>query len=367
MKKACSRTLPFLLCLSCGALRAHLLCAQEASSGFDVRATLTAQVAASNELTRAPRSGSPVILGARSIVYPTWKINDNWFVTGAMQFATRPFFFEDFSTTGYGAKGNLLQGTLNYSRISSKGSVLVRVGVMSTTFGSFMLRYDDADNPLVNMPIEYGYYYSPVSILGIAGAEVDTTIDKVDARLQFANSSPANPRSIFASDQYGNWAGGAGYTIFQGFRVGLSAYRGPYLDRKSEYFFPGEANPNTLPATAFGLDVNWAYGHTSAMGEIQRFVMPYKAIPTFRESAGYGELKQVLSPRWYIAVRNGFASTSATGNQQTLETAAGFRPGRFQLIKIGYEYEHNSTGANHNDNTLAIQFITTLHRSVGLE
>lgn len=53
--------------------------------------------------------------------------------------------------------------------------------------------------------------------------------------------------------------------------------------------------------------------------------------------------------------------------QQTLETATGFRPNRFQLIKIGYEYEHYSVGAEHNDNTLAIQFITTLHRSVGRE
>ena len=203
--------------------------------------------------------------------------------------------------------------------------------------------------------------------LPISGAQVDATRGKVDARLQFANSSPTNPRSVFARDQYGNWAGGAGYTIRQGFRVGVSGYRGPYLSRDDRYFFPGEANPNTLPAYALGLDVNWVRGHTSVQGEVQQFVMPYKAIPTFREAAGYGELKQVLSPRWYIAARNGYSTNSASGNQQTLEAAAGFRPDRFQLIKIGYEYEHYSTGADRNDNALAIQFITTLHRSVGRE
>jgi hypothetical protein len=365
MKRAYSNML--LRCLMFGALNAQFLAAQEASSGFDLRATLTAQAVASNELTEEPRSGSPMILGSRAVIYPTWKINDNWFVTGALQFATRPYFYEDLSTTGYGAKGNVLQSTLNYSRVSQKGSILVRAGEMSTAFGSFMLRYDDTDNAFVDLPIGYGYYYSPVSILGVAGAQVDATKGKWDARLQFANSSPANPRSLFGPDQYGNWAGGAGFTIRQGFRVGVSAYRGPYLDRKYPYFFPGEANPSRLPAKALGLDVNWAHGHTSVQGELQTFVMPYRAIPTFRETAGYGEIKQVLNARWYLAVRPGFSSANASGDQQTLETAAGFRPNRLQLIKVGYEYEHYSTGTQRDDNTLAFQLVTTLHKSVGRE
>jgi hypothetical protein len=357
----------FLLCLASGVLAAQCLAAQEASSGLDLRATLTAQAVVSNELTEEPRSGAPVAVGSRSVLYPTLKFNEHWFITGALQLATRPYFYEDLSTPGYGAKGTVLQSTLNYSRVFHNGSVLVRAGEMSTAFGSFMLRYDDADNPLVDLPIEYGYYYAPVSILGVAGAQIDATRGKVDARLQFANSSPTNPRSVFARDQYGNWAGGAGYTIRQGFRVGVSGYRGPYLSRDYEYFLPGEANPNTLPASAVGIDVNWAHGHTSVQGEVQKFVMPYTAVPTFRETAGYGELKQVLSPRWYVAARNGYSTNSASGNQQTLETAVGFRPNRLQLIKIGYEYEHYSTGADPNDNTLAVQFITTLHRSVSRE
>ena len=45
-------------------------------------------------------------------------------------------------------KGIVLQSTLNYSHVSHKGSILVRVGEMSTAFGSFMLRYDDTDNAL---------------------------------------------------------------------------------------------------------------------------------------------------------------------------------------------------------------------------
>ena len=343
------------------------LSAQEASSGFDLRATLTAQAVASNELTDEPRSWSPMILGGRTLVYPTWKINENWFVSGALQAATRPYFYSDFSTQGYGAKGTVLQSTLNYSRVGRNGSLVVRVGEMSTAFGFFMLHYDDAENALVDLPIEYGYYYSPISILGVAGAQIDATRGKWDTRVQFTNSSPANPRNLFAHDQYGNWAGGAGCTIRQGFRVGVSGYRGPYLDRKYQYYFPGEANPSKLSATGLGLEVNWAHGHTSAQGELQKFAMPYQAIPTFRESAGYFEVRQVLSPRWYIAARNGYSSANASGNVQCLENAVGFRVNRVQLIKVAYEYEHYGTGTQHNDNALAIQFVTTLHKSAARE
>ncbi len=360
-----------LSCVLWGLLAApflpQVLSAQEAASGFDLRATLTGQGVASNDLTEAPRSGSPVSAGFRGVAYPTWKISDNWTVTGAFQLYTRPYFYSDLSTPGYGAKGDILQASLNYSRVSSKGSLLFRAGELSTAFGSFLLRYDDADNWVVDLPPEYGYYYSLVSTLPVAGAQIDATRGKWDGRVQFANSSPANPRSLFAHDQYGNWAGGAGYTIRQGFRVGVSAYRGPYLDRQYAYFFPGEENPNKLPARAAGVDAGWARGHSSAQGEVQKFVMPYTVIPTFRELAAYGEFRQVLTPRWFVAGRVGYTSSKAGGKSTSYETAAGYRPDRFQLIKIDYEYESYSSGKDPNDKIFAVQVITMFHRSAGRE
>ena len=344
-----------------GLLCPWILAAQEANSGFDLRATLSGQFAASNVLTKAPRSGAPATAGFRSVMYPTWKINGNWTATGVWQFATRPYFYEDFSTTGYGANGNLLQASLNYSRISDQGSLLIRAGQLQTVFGSFPLFYDDSENALVDLPIDYGYYGSPVSLYGIAGAQIDGTRAKWDGRAQFANSSPANPRSLFARDQYGNWAGGGGYTIRQGLRVGVSAYRGPYLDRQSPYWVHGEANPNTLPAHALGLDARWAYGHWNVQGEFQGFVFPYTVIPTYRGKGGYAELKRVLNPRWYVAARDGESTSKAAGNAQCFEGAAGFRPGRLELVKVSYELEHYSTGSVRNENTLAIQFVTSFH------
>jgi hypothetical protein len=354
------RSFAILACLAA----AQLIPAQEATSGVDLRGTWTAQAVGSNQLTEQPRSGSAMILGSRAVAYPTIKFNENWFLTGALQLVTRPYFYDDLSTTGYGAKGSVLQATVNYSRVSSRGSLLARAGEMSSAFGSFLLRYDDADNALIDFPAGYGYYYAPVSFLGVAGAQVDAARGKWDGRLQFANSSPANPRSIFAHDQYGNWAGGGGYTIRQGLRVGVSGYRGPYLDRGYAFFFPGEAKPSSLPAHAVGMDANWAHGHTSSYMELQRFTMPYKAIPNFHVSVAYGEVKQVLSPRWSLAGRYSYACDSAQGASNTYEGAVGFRADRWQLLKVGYEEKHYRSAAESFDHTVGIQFITTFHKSV---
>lgn len=337
--------------------------AQEASSGINIRANVSAQLVASNKPTQNPRDGSPVVLGSRTTIYPTIKLSDRWFAAGAMQIASRPYFYQDLSTPGFGAKGNLLQATLNYSRVSNSRSLLARAGEMPSAFGAFLLRYDDTENPLVDVPPAYGYYYVPISFQAVAGAQVDATAGKFDGRIQFANSSPANPRSIFSHDQYGNWAGGGGFTIRQGLRVGVSGYRGPYLDRHYAYYFPGEAAPSKLRAHGIGVDAGWERSHTRVYIEGQKFVMPYSLFPNFRESTAYGEVRQVLTPRWFIAGRFGYTSSNVSGKLYSIETGGAFRPNRLQLVKFAYEEQLPVSGFTSSNHTLGIQFITTLQRS----
>src|ERR1700722_8887479 len=78
--------------------------AQEAASGFDLRATITGEGVYSSELSEPPRSGSDFTAGARLLLYPTWKLNTHWTVTAAIQGITRPYYYTDFSTQGYGIK-----------------------------------------------------------------------------------------------------------------------------------------------------------------------------------------------------------------------------------------------------------------------
>jgi hypothetical protein len=93
-----------------------------------------------------------------------------------------------------------------------------------------------------------------------------------------------------------NWTAGAGYTIRQGLRVGVSAFRGPYSD-------PANLNvvENHWMAAGLGADVAWGIGHWNFQGEGQRFQGPFETIPPFTREAGYAEVSRTLGPHWYAA------------------------------------------------------------------
>jgi hypothetical protein len=332
--------------------------AQEAASGLEVRANISTAAIVSSQLDDPPRSGAPVTAGLRAMVYPTWKLNGSWAISGAVQIHTRPYFTEEFLTQGKGVRSDVLQLHLSYSRFWKNNSVVIRAGQLSSAFGSFLLRYDDADNPLVDMPLTYGYYYKPITTYALTGAQADVTIGRVDLRVQLANSSPTNRRSLFDSDQYGNWASGVGYTVFQGLRIGASGFRGPYLHRQHPYYFAGEAPPRELAASAVGVEAEWVRGYWSARGEVQRFRLPYRAIPTYTQKAWYAEARRMLHPRLYVAMRTGYLGASVGGDCRAHEFAAGFRPNRHQLIKIGYQVPQQHGGRI--GKTFTVQVVTTL-------
>jgi len=334
------------------------LAGQEADSGIDVRATVSGEAIYAHELTESPRNGTPLDAAFRAVVYPVIKLDEHWTVTGAVQFSSNPYFTEDFTVPGHGVRTRILRANLGYSRFWKSGSINIRAGQLPSAVGTFNLRYDDAVNPLIDMPILYGYW-TKITTMGVAGVQTDLTLGKWDARVQFVNSSMMNPRSVFDRDQYGNWAGGAGYTILQGLRVGISGSRGPYLDRQWPNFFPGEANPNRLPGSSVGTEVQFARGHWNVEGEWDWMLMPYHVIPFTRREGAYIEAKRVLSPRWYAAVRGGYLSTNGDC-EQLYEMVAGFRPGTHELIKLGYEIEHDDKSGELN-RSIMLQLVTTVH------
>jgi hypothetical protein len=337
------------------------LSAQEFAPSFEVGSTLSGLSAYSRQLTSNPNAGDPVTGGIRFMVYPTLKLTEHWSFSAALDVHSRPYFYSDFAQTGYGIKLDTIQANVTYARIRANRSLIVRAGYLESAFGSFLLRYDDSVNPLIDMPLAYGYYGSGVSAFGLVGAQVDATLGRLDTRLQFTASSPANPRKIFAHDQYGVWTAGGGYTIKQGFRVGASIYRGPYLDRNAEFYFPGEAKPRDLPGSAYGVDVQWGHGPWTVYGELQRFVFEYKVIPDFTMHTGYAEVRRVLTPRWYVASRAGYYRSSAAPSRNVLETAVGFRPNRFQIFKLSYEVRRGDYLKGAVADTVAFQMTTSFH------
>src|SRR5690242_9957554 len=70
--------------------------AQEAESGFELRSTVSVQAAHSPDLTEEPREGAPWVGGFQALLYPTWKLDSHWAVSGAIQIHSRPYFAEEF-------------------------------------------------------------------------------------------------------------------------------------------------------------------------------------------------------------------------------------------------------------------------------
>ena len=344
--------------LLAGALWPLLALGQEqVNTGFEVPLTISGGAFLTERTHEQPREGSLLTGGARAVAYPTIRLNQHWFFSGAVQFHSRPYFFREFETQGNGAEVDVLQAYAGYEQFWGRNYLSVRVGQLSSAFGSFLLRYDDAVNPLIDMPSSYGYYGVPITNLGLMGAQVDASISRLDLRAQFTNSSPANRRSIFDSDQYGAWTGGIGYTIRQGFRVGASAHRGPYLNRGHRFYFPGELPPKDLPASAVGAEVEFARGHWNLYGEIHRAQNNYAIIPNFRQVVGYGEVKYALHPRWYVAGRINSARSNARPAYDLYEFALGYRPNRRQLVKVGYQFAHG----HKQYGVFGIQLVTRLN------
>ena len=111
------------------------LWAQEATSGFELRATVSTEASYTHQLDAVDEG--PLTGGFRAMLYPTWKLDDHWAVSAAIQTHSTPYFFEELSAKRYGVKADVLQAKLSYSRFWNGGSLVVRFGELPTAFGSF--------------------------------------------------------------------------------------------------------------------------------------------------------------------------------------------------------------------------------------
>ena len=339
----------------CGAVRA-----QEADSGVSVPFTLSGQGIHTHRPQAEDPSASSAVAAFRAMFYPSVKLSPHWFGYAAIQVRSEPYFFEDTYSTDRAVEPEPLQAFVGYTRSADFKSFLVKAGQLSSAFGSFLPRYDDAVNPLIDWPLSYGYYYKPVSFSGVMGVEVDATFRRLDTRFQIVNSSPMNPQGPRSNDQHLQWAGGAGYTVRDGLRIGFSAYHGPYMKQSSRFLSVGDRSAD-YPATGLGIDGQWAKGRWSFNGEWQHFDFPYPRLATLVAHHGYAEGKLVLTPRLYAAVRAGYQNyTYLAPDRQNYDFVVGYRPNRFQLVKVGYQWLRDQKVQGTHDDVWAIQYVTSI-------
>jgi hypothetical protein len=383
--------------------------AQEATSSFEIPVTLAGGSMYTQRLQSKDPNQAPYSFGFRAVMSPTLRLGPHWFFYSALQVNSTPYFYYDAYSAGQRSVDfHALQAYVGYSTTVKKASLLIKAGQLSSAFGSFPLQYDDAKNPLIDQPIGYSMrvpllpdqlpcgvndllsqYYGdvwyrcggpdksesgllPATLYGLIGLEAELSMGRTDARLQITNSSPANPQGLTSHSQSPQWSAGGGYTIRTGLRIGVSGFRGPYLDRALEPLFPRGKTVRDFPATGVGGDVQWSRGRWSLNGELQRFQFDspnFQVAPAV--NVAYADVKSILSTRTFVAVRAGLetyskvrdvlgvSATHWADSHQVYEFAFGFRPNRHQLIKTGYEWVRGGDVYGTHNNVVGIQLVTT--------
>lgn len=387
------------------------LAAQESSSeiGVAVPVTIGGSGMYSRRFQLSDPSNSRLDGGFRILLQPNVKLGGNWFGSAVVQLLENPYsYYDAFSPARY-FDARPIQAFLGYSIRKNGITAVIKGGRLVSAFGSFPVRYDDALNPLIDQPLSYvqratlrsdqlpcgvadlkrqfygsvGHFcgggpgraggLTPVTIYGLPGIQAEMSAGRVDARLQLTSGSPASPDHLDTPLQYLQWAGGGGFTIRQGLRVGLSGFRGPYLDRGLANLLPAGTGLRDYPASGLGFDGQWARGRWSVLGEWQRF---WYASPNFTVAPSitsyYVEAKGVITPRWYAAVRAGRFDPRYVADRQgvtadrfatyldTYEIATGWWINRNQLLKGSYSWLRAQGAVGNRLDVAGIQLVTTI-------
>jgi hypothetical protein len=395
------------------ALLASPLCAaQDASRGVLMPFTISGGVVVSDRARAADPDAARAVPGFRAVFYPSLKIDSHWFAYSAIQVQSRPFLYYDAFYPQKDVDVRVHQLLLGYSWNGEDSAVSVRIGELPSAFGSFPLRYDDTANPLLDQPLGYGYivklrpdqlpcgvgdlvhqhtyplyieHYcggsteqrrgmTAVTLEGLPGTEVSGSWNDFDGRFQVTNSSPSNPQDLRSDSQHIQWTAGAGYTIRQGLRVGVSGFRGPFLENDVKALLDPGKSVRDYPAVGIGTEVQWGRGRWNAVAEWQRIEFNY---PGFEKppavSSAFLELKATLNPRFYAAFRGAYESNGRVKdnfggetehflpNRQSYEFAVGYRVNRFQTLKVGYEVFRTTDVIGSQDNVFGVQFVTSVH------
>jgi hypothetical protein len=345
-------------------------------------------------------------------LYPTLKLGQHWFGYAAVQVRETPYFFYDAFEPEHETYAHALQGYLGYKTSVRGAALTIKGGQMLSAFGAFPLRYDDNENPLLDQPLAFSTHVrirpdqlpcstvdlksgsnfavpinykcggavggehegvEPGSLYGLLGIQADFSFSNFDSRVQITSSSPANRLDITKDSHHAQWAAGAGYTLRHQLRLGVSGYTGPYLQKPVEALLPAGKTVRDFPASAIGLDAQWARGRWSLAGEWQHFVFRqpnFTRHPTVR--AYYVEAKTILTPRihtafriaWldYGAVRDkaGTVADPIFSGRRTYELGGGYRLSRLHLIKASYEWVRRARAGALPDDVFGVQWVTTI-------
>lgn len=287
-----------------------------------------------------------------------------------------------------------------YARFSNlSGPYLnLNIGYIPSTIGSYAPRTYSDKNPLIGTPLLYNFHSAlqPGS-LGInpsvsdllarrdtrssfglpfiydacwnTGAEFYGSSGKIDYSLGLLTGSVGKPTQQQMKD-IPQVTTHLVYNINPGFKVGLSAFLGPYLADKA---FPEYGTPSyNIDAKDYlngglGYEFYWSGRYLEFFSESFYSYWEYPGLPKLKSTAGYLEAKYKIQPRWYVAGRFDFVEpqeieVSAGSNEKwdypvkRYEFGVGYKPLRNATVKLVAQLNRFDINDSFDSDIYAVQF-----------
>lgn len=198
--------------------------------GVAVPVTLSGGAFYTHRLQVRERARHPEAAAFRAMLYPTVKLGSHWFGYAALQVHSTPYFYYDAFNPARDLEIELVQGYVGYAARKGRTTMAIKAGQLVSAFGSFPLRYNDAENPLMDQPLSYiqsltlrhdqlscgtadlhkqtygsviadrggavgrARGMTPVTLYGMRSTQIEISADRVDARFQVTSGSPINPQ-----------------------------------------------------------------------------------------------------------------------------------------------------------------------------
>jgi hypothetical protein len=243
---------------------------------------------------------------------------------------------------GPGTTVMLEQGGIRFAR---HRALVLDAGRMLHPTGAFGARLLSTRNPLIGIPDAY----LPVYPLGVMASGER---GKVDYRAAVVSLPPTHRDYVPDPDPAVHPAVGIGVTPIVGFRVGLSATMGPYLNKDLSASQLNGQEWDSYRQRVIASDIQYGVGHFDLRGEfaIADFEVPYSG--SIDGPSGYVEARATLTPRLFVAargelnrypfIRPATATTwiSRRTELRAFEGGVGYRFGANTLLKASVSADH---------------------------
>jgi hypothetical protein len=231
------------------------------------------------------------------------------------------------------------------SRWSPRDAFVLEVGKMSHIVGAFSSRYLSFRNPLIGLPDGYSLVYP-------LGVKVSGSASMFDWRAAILSKPLTHEDYTVDPSAAARPAVGAGITPFTGFRFGVSATAGPYLNDSLAPTLLAGRRWQSYEQRLVAADLQLSRGYFEAFAELAHGRYDVPGGPALAGLTWYVETKYTFTPRAYAALRverndypyimpfNELTWIADKSDFTDVEVGGGFRLTPSTLLKLSVRADH---------------------------